>query len=85
MEVASLQKLGQWMDRVQHQSFSNVYEKIWDLEMKRYVTTQGCLGFNLWGKLTEMVFFQTKYYFRLFFKLFTRAGNSSHVRFWWCW
>ena len=31
--MASLQKLGQWMDEVQGQSFSKVYGKIWDLEM----------------------------------------------------
>ena len=33
LEVASLRKLGQWMDQVQCQSFSKVYGKIWDLAM----------------------------------------------------
>ena len=33
LEVASLRKLGQRMDQVQHQSFSRVYGKIWDLAM----------------------------------------------------
>jgi len=33
LEVASLQKLGQWMNQVQRQAFSKVYGKIWDLAM----------------------------------------------------
>ena len=33
LELASLQKLGQRMDQVQHQDFRKAYGKIWDLAM----------------------------------------------------
>ena len=33
LEVASLRKLGQWMNQVQRQAFRKVYGKIWDLAM----------------------------------------------------